>query len=299
MKTAGRTMTLPLLACSVVWTGNHAAKGEIKVEIGDGVLEQAERSRPAEVFVYEVLPADPGLWMERMTRVVGIRGESEDTKAQLTLAEGSRHLEVRKISSATFYGEMDMLWKEEPTPEKTRFKVPSDQESREIALTWLGKFGFADGNLKNVMISIEDELFELTTPDNRDRPKKVVVGKNVEVRRRVDGLPVYGPGSKIKLYIGEGGNVRGFTAVWRQLDPSSSVLGHKASRGERRGRTVRPVSAREAFDVLRKDPLNRIPQNHDRSGRARLLRPLGRRAAKVSAARVRIPRCRLHADTGR
>jgi hypothetical protein len=234
-------------------------KAEIEVTIREGILEEIEKDHPQEVFVYEVQPGDPSLWMRNLTELLDTRGEIEETEDLLFVKEDDRYLEVRKVSSTAFYGDMAHLWMEEPTPEKTQFEVPGNAEAEKIALNWLSKFGFSHEGLESVEISISDETFEITVPGKEEEPISIVVGKNVSVRRRIGDLLVYGPGSKIKLYIGGDGQVNGFMAVWRQIMPTSAVLGHKPVEGEPKGEKMESISAEEAFEALTKNPLDHLP----------------------------------------
>ncbi len=234
-------------------------KAEIEVSIQKGVLEKIEDRRPREVFVYEIQGGDPARWMEKIMELEGIKGRIKETKDMLFVKEGDRYLEVRKTSTAAFYGDMSHLWREEPSPGKTQFKVPGNEETKKMILKRLRKFGFADADLKTLDISISDEIFEITVPAKKETPMKVVVGKNVEVRQRISNLSVFGPGSKIKFYIGGNGEVNGFMAVWRQVLPNSSVLGHKPVKGKPRGKMTKPISSQEAFTALKKNPLDHLP----------------------------------------
>jgi hypothetical protein len=250
--------SLFLLLCLVIQAA-EVRRSVINVTIEDGVLEELEKSRPKEVVVYEVQPADSRFWMKRLTEIVGIKGKIRESKGLLSVKEGDRYLEVREVSGTAFYGDMGHLWKEQPTPEKTQFNVPINQETERIVRDWLIKLGFSRTDMKTLEISISDDKFEITVAEKKDAPISVVVGKNVEVRRRIDKLLVYGPGSKIKIYIGGNGKVNGLTAVWRQIIPNSSVLGHKAVREEPQGMKMQSISVRAAFEALQKNPLDHLP----------------------------------------
>jgi hypothetical protein len=257
-----RTITvvfaLMLLILSYGFT-KAETKSEIEVTIQKGILEKVEDRRPQEVFVYEIQRGDPARWIKKLEELVGIKGRIQENKDKHFIKKGDRYLEVRKSSTAAFYGDMSRLWREEPSPGKSQFKVPGDEEARKMILEWLGKFGFADADLKSLDISISDEIFEITVPAKKETPMRVVIGKNVEVRRRISNLSVFGPGSKIKFYIGGNGEVNGFMAVWRQVLPNSSVLGHKPVEGKPRGKMTKPISSQEAFRALKKNPLDHLP----------------------------------------
>lgn len=236
-----------------------AIGANIEVIVREDVIEKAQSRRPDEVFIYELQTGDPGLWMERLAEMVGVRGKVKETTDVLSSTNGSRYLEVRKVSCSTFYGDMANLWKEEPTPENTRFNVPDNGKTKRMTMEWLSKLGFSKGSIEELEISISDEIFELTFPGEKEKPVSIIAGKNVEVRRRIDNHLVYGPGSKIKLYIGGNGEMNGLMAVWRQIIPASGELGHKATRSRPKGLKMKPISAKKAIEVLKAKPLDHLP----------------------------------------
>jgi hypothetical protein len=249
-----------LFVCPSAFSVQKATrKFDIKVTIKDDVLEKVEKSCPEEVHVYEIQPGDPGLWMERFTGMLSIKGKTKETKELLFVKEGNRYLEIRKVSNCAFYGDMARLWKEQPTPEKTQFNVPSNAEAEKLTRNWLKKLGFSYEDMRDLEISVSDEKFEITIPEKKEEPISIVVGKNVKVRRRINKLLVYGPGSKIKIYIGSDGEVNGLMAVWRQILPSSGVLGHKRVLENPKSMKVKPIKASEAFEALKKNPLDHLP----------------------------------------
>lgn len=261
MKTTRISIILWLCICLFVFNCKEEEKppAEIEVTISEEILEEIEKSRPQEVFVYEVLPGNADICMKKITEFSDIKGNVKETEDLLFIKEADRYLEVRKISNTAFYGDMANLWMEEPTPDKTRFNVPDNEETRKIAMELLSKFGFTSEDIQSLEISISDKTYEITLPENVEKPISIVVGKNVEVRRRIDELLVYGPGSKIKFYIGENNNLNGYMAVWRQIIPSSAVLGHSPVEGEPKGEKMKPIPAKEAFEILKKNPLEHIP----------------------------------------
>lgn len=239
--------------------GQEEKRASIEVSIRPGLLKETETSRPREVFVYQIIPGDARLWTRRIVQLVDIKGETKEDDELVSVKEGKRYLEVRKASNSAFYGDMDRLWSDEPSPTKTEFQVPDNDAAQSIAQDWIRKFGFSEERARGLEISISDEIFELTLPGKEAGPVTVVVGKNIEVRRRIDGLLVYGPGSKIKFYVGEEGGVNAFMAVWRQVLPDSTVLGHEPSDREPKGEKVEPITSREAFEALKKNPLDHLP----------------------------------------
>ena len=132
MKVTKVSIVLSSLFVCLLALGSQAEERRVgvKVTIQDGVLEEVEKIRPQDVSVYEIRPGDPSLWMKRLTGILGVKGRVRETEQLLSLKEGDRYLEVRKASSTAFYGDMARLWKEKPTPEKTQFSVPGNEENR-------------------------------------------------------------------------------------------------------------------------------------------------------------------------
>ncbi len=261
-----KLITTPSIGAGVAWTltvvlslpGPALAAQDVEVSIRDGVLEAVDASRPAEVVVYDVLPPEPQRWMDALQAVAGLEGRAEEDDGLLSVSARERYLEVRRASGGAFYGDMSRLWRGGGRPGDELPTAPSDERAREIAGAMLGRFGFGDAERADLEISVSDEVMELRPNDAAGDPRRHVVGKNVEVRRRVDGLLVHGPGSKIKLHVGPDGQVEGYTAVWRQLDPGSRVLGHRPADGGPTGPAARILSAAEAFERFRGDPLDRL-----------------------------------------
>lgn len=256
-----KILTALILILSLFYIGCKPIVEEpaIKVTIDKKLLDEIEKSRPQEVFVFEIIRGEPLHWLKSMQEIASIDGKVIDSEKLLTILNDNRHLEIRKISNTAFYGDINALWKAEPTPEKITYNGPSDKEAKEIAIKWLEKSGFSNEDLIDVKISVSNEEFEITTPENKDKPQPVIVGKNIEVRRQIDGLLIYGSGSKIKIFLGEEGRINGFIAVWRQLKPGSAVLGHKPSRGKPEGKMMKPLNAHKAFENLKLNPLDNLP----------------------------------------
>ena len=254
-------LSVSLFVASCDFVIKEPVKPTIAVNISQNLLDAIEQRRPREIAVYEVIPNDPETWLNEFRSLsrIGEQSEAEETADLLRVTESARYLEVRKASNSVFFGDMEHLWTKAPTPEQRQFAIPSNEEAEQIALDWLGRFGFARAEAEALEISVSDELFEITQVGRTDEQIAVVVGKNVEVRRRVDDLFVYGPGSKIKFYIGEGGEVNGYLVVWRQILPSSTVMGHRTVAGEARTTLVEPIDVNEAVTRLRANPLDHLP----------------------------------------
>jgi hypothetical protein len=231
----------------------------IELTVAQGLLEDMEKSRPQEVFVYPLRPGDPRQLIDKYMRSVSLKGPVEETQDLYKAKINDRYIEIRKISNAVFYGDMNVLWTEKPTPEKASWDGPDDQKAERIALDWLGQFGFSEKDIASLEVTVSDEAFELTSPQGEKIPARVVVGKNVEVRRRIDGLLVYGPGSKIKLFVGPKGEIRGFLAAWPSLAVEEQPGVQKPEAVQEKAIKTKPISIKTAFELLKKNPLDHLP----------------------------------------
>jgi hypothetical protein len=197
-------------------------KVEVLVEIE--ALEEKESTWPAELQVFEPQPVDAKGTIKKVAEILRLRGKMEETDERFKVVEGSRYLEGNKISNAVFYGEMNRLWSQGPIPDKEmEFKVPDDEGAKKIANTLLQDLGFTRTDLRFITMQCEPEIFEILKPKEKE-PKKVVVGKTVTVRRTLNGLPVMGPGSKIKVYIAGDGRMAGWMSVWRPFTGAPRYL---------------------------------------------------------------------------
>jgi hypothetical protein len=233
--------------------------GEIDISIRPTLLDDLERMRPETMMVFEVVDVDPDRWLDRLAEVTSVKGEVQQRKGLLEINEGTRHLEVRSVSGAAFYGDMALLWREAPTPDRLDFDLPSPALAKRSSWQQLQGFGFVPEDLLELEIAVADSLFEITLPDKPDGVLRTPVGRTVEVSRRIDNFPVVGPGSKIKLYYGDGGELHGYTVVWRQINPRSAVFGHVTSDGELRGEPAELISAFAAYERFRDNPLDNLP----------------------------------------
>lgn len=250
--------TLPLVWLASVGTAAPQGHPTVEVTIRPGVLEALEQTRPKELLVHESVAGDPGRWMERLQGATHLAGGAKEGEELVEVRDGDRHLEVRKVSCAAFYGDLASLWRAAPRPSSAGPAAPSDDQASAAARSLLQSLGFQPTDLAALELSVSDELFELTRPDRPTEVERIVVGKNVEARRRIDGLFVYGAGSKLKVYVGAGAVVQGYTFVWRQWQAESRVFGHRPVETPPPPRLVQPIPTTEAFTRLRNDPLDHL-----------------------------------------
>ena len=259
MKTSNILSIFSLCIVFLFLTCEPEIEQPVEVLVPEGILEELENTRPRELFVYEILAGNPQQWLNRFSENLNLGGQPGNTEDLLFLKQGEQYLEVRKVSNSVFQGDLGRLWTETPSPDSTRFNVISNERAETLSRDWALRFGFTEAEARELDIAVHNEEFELTLPSNEDQPIPVVVGKNIEIRRKVDGLKVYGPGSKIKLFLNAKGDVNGFLVVWRQFFPQSRQFGHTFSNEEPKRSLESIISAKRAFRVLRQDPLKGIP----------------------------------------
>lgn len=131
----------------------------------------------------------------------------------LGMVEGAKALNVYTVSGAIWYADTAKLFKSV----KKEPKLPSDAEAMEIAETFLSSRGLlpSDAVVSNV---VADEQGEINT-STKEVSNVIKTDLQVIFDRKIDGVPVNGPGSKLKVYIGNDGEVIGFYKAWRALEP--------------------------------------------------------------------------------
>lgn len=231
-------------------------EARIKVVVDMKALGKKESVWPDKLQVIQPQSFDSKGTIERLTEIFGLRGKVEEKEDHFEMVDGTRYLEVGKISSAVFYGEMDRLWTQGPIPDKRmEFKVTDDKGAREIALELLTSLNFAKTDLRFMTLQSEARVVEILKPNEKE-PSKVVVGRTVTVRRTLNGLPVIGPGSKIKVYIEGDGRMAGWLSVWRPFGGAPGYL--VTLKSPPRPETKRRLSVDAAVKRLMQNPLEHM-----------------------------------------
>lgn len=154
--------------------------------------------------------------VEAIGRLLGFNGGAGVVNdGVLGMVEGTKALNIYTASGAIWYADTAKLFKSV----KKQPNLPPDAEAIEIAETFLSTKGLfpSDAVMSNV---VADEQGEINTST-----KKVsnVIKTDLQVifDRKIDNVPVIGPGSKLKVYIGNDGEVTGFYKAWRVIEPYS------------------------------------------------------------------------------
>lgn len=161
----------------------------------------------------------------------------------LKAADDSKKLKLRIYPEGSItYHDFSKLW----TLPKTALNLPEKGEAIDIAADYLTKKGLLP----------EDAHVKMVVPDQLSRKDKSTgeiiekIDTNLQVifGRELIGVPVTGPGSKLKVYIGDGGEVIGVHKVWRKLGASGAT---------------EIKSSKSAFDELKQGNWCSLPLGYD------------------------------------
>lgn len=154
--------------------------------------------------------------VEAIGRLLGFNGGAGVVNdGVLGMVEGTKAINIYTASGAIWYADTAKLFRSV----KKQPNLPSDAEAMEIAETFLSTKGLlpSDAVVSNVVAYERGEINTST--------KKVsnVIKTDLQVifDRKIDNIPVIGPGSKLKVYIGDDGEVTGFYKAWRVIEPYS------------------------------------------------------------------------------
>lgn len=172
----------------------------------------AEEMPLLKVIPKQVMPQDVQEIGEHfgMSGEVGDGGNYEDT---YFMADGSKALRVSKVDGID-YGDSEKLWKVvESAPD-----LPSLKEAEEIATAFVKDTGLLPADASPGM-AIFSDVMGIGKKESTEIVEEFPTDISVEFQRAIGGeYPVYGGGSSCLVYIGEGGEVTGFTKIWRDLE---------------------------------------------------------------------------------
>jgi len=128
--------------------------------------------------------------------------------------KGKFIIKMYKSSGAVWYLDLSKIWL---CPLDVSFSI-TDAEARAIAEEFLKRTGlrpkdsvFYKVSHSKVMVVSEGEKWEKIT------------GATVIFRRQIDGIPVIGPGSVIRVYINHEKEVVGFYKLWREIEKTVGI----------------------------------------------------------------------------
>ncbi|HJH26025.1 MAG TPA: hypothetical protein C5S37_04445 [Methanophagales archaeon] len=174
----------------------------VRYEVVQGIMDDKTAKALAEQFGMsgDIVPPDDDEYT--------LKASNDSKKRKLTIyPEGS-----------IIYHDSSKLW----ALPKTALNLPEKEDAKDIATAYLTEKGLLPEDAQVKMV-VSDQLSRKNTStgeivENSDTNLQVIFG------RELDGVPVIGPGSKLKVYIGDGGEVIGVHKVWRKLEASGTTM---------------------------------------------------------------------------
>jgi len=153
----------------------------------------------------------------------GMSGDvGSDNRGHLWLVDGTRHLMVSEATGGFRYADKSRLhvYPGYPPP------LPDEPTAIQNAMDFLGQSGLLTGDSYQSMVKMDcEEEKEKETGnmlDHTDLHYQVIFNR-VLVEEENVGFVVEGPGSRMKVYVGEYGDPIGAYHVWRDVDPAGTV----------------------------------------------------------------------------
>ena len=170
---------------------------------------------PEKLVIYKT--KEPKVTKEDFLRIAekfSLKGSLVETNNRFILKNESMELEIMKASGRMTYGDISEMYGDlTKTP-----NLPDEKMAVDIAYNWLKNFGLAP----------EDAKFSKVVRDwvevaRKDGVRRVDIITQVIFKREIGRFPVEGMGSKLKVYIGDGGKVVGVYKCWREIEPYQEV----------------------------------------------------------------------------
>ncbi len=173
------------------------------------VLQASLPSSPREMMVYRVVyPRADGDYVNKLSRAFVLDSRVEQGPDSLMVRSEPRALEVYPATGAFWFKDTSALWSG-----KKPSSLPSETAGVEIAERFLRNYdllpkGMAFESTGHSTLKVYDVASGQTAAYDTDL--------HVNFRLSVVGIPVAGPGGKIKVYLGEGSRLIGL--YWAGFD---------------------------------------------------------------------------------
>lgn len=184
---------------------------------------------PDSLPVFEIVPGKPPEEaLREAARAVGIElGAVRSEDGKLALHQGSKEpgqgssLALFEASGGFFFM-VDRLF----SPPAEQPSLPEDERAHALAVEYLKERGLLPEDALagyETAELVRSTLVEFDGESGRDR-RRVDVSVEVRLPQSWDGYRVTGPGSKLYVALGDGGEVLGVTRMWRQARRSEAKL---------------------------------------------------------------------------
>lgn len=156
--------------------------------------------------------------IQELARRFGVSGEPSDQGPWHIVRDERATLEVYQASHSLRFTRVD-LDAEGRDSDGGGLGIDRGEAVR-IADDWVSRFGPA-GSRSEVFSVTEQEL--LVSERRGSEPRRIVGGLQVNYRFSLDGLPLLGPGAKMQVTVGRGGEVVSAYRFWREPRAQSEV----------------------------------------------------------------------------
>lgn len=130
-----------------------------------------------------------------------------------------RHLMVYEASGAIWYAipsKMHPVVTSQPN-------LPSEEEAKSIATEFLYSRGLIQESEAAKINKVVADQQVTAKKGSNEIISKYNITLQVQFARQINNMPIIGPGNKLKVFIGEGGEAVGLYKVWRNFEPYKYV----------------------------------------------------------------------------
>jgi|LGOV01.1.fsa_nt_gb hypothetical protein len=145
------------------------------------------------------------------TKLFNIKAEPKDLGEIVVFRDKDYKLEIFRASDS-------LRWIHNELADRTKIpkgaKLPEEKEAFDIAVKYLRKFKLYNKYAK--IKSLTHTEFARSTLVQKEKPKLVKIEAHVFFSFSLDGIPVMGPGAKIKVSLVENDKMSGLLYFWRE-----------------------------------------------------------------------------------
>jgi len=193
---------------------SESQKTNPEIVLGEGMTLP---DTPDKMMVYKV--KRPEVTVEKvlaLAEALGLEGNITGTDEKFIVRNGSFELEVLKASGRVAYADLSKIYGDISNPPN----LPSEDSAIESAIKFLSDKGLmpSDAEFSKVVTDFA-EIARKDPNTSEVSVEKIDLVMQVMFSREIDGFPVVGPGSKLKVYIGDNGDVVGVYKCWRAYEP--------------------------------------------------------------------------------
>ncbi len=149
-------------------------------------------------------------------RLRGFSPERSEDERAIKFMNGSIELEVSKAAGAEIFLDLDRYANRETKMREVDEKL-FERDARAYIRTHMPDVDPGEVALYSVK-KIMDSVARLDDDGKMSEVRSGVANYIIVFQRRIKGVPVVGPGGKIRVYLSSNGEVIGHSKVWRQLD---------------------------------------------------------------------------------